>query len=67
MPTLSSTKDAVVEGSMGVPRPSVLRVSTELAREMLMLLLLLPVETLEGARPKSARRRRPGGGAAGAG
>lgn len=58
MPTLSRTTEVVPVGSMGVPRPSVLRVSTELAREM--LILLLRAETLDGARPKSARLRRPG-------
>ena len=68
MPTLSRTKDVAVVDSTGVPRPSVLRVSTELAREMLMLmlLLLLRAETLDAARPKSVRLRRPWGGAEGA-
>lgn len=44
--------------SRGVPRPSVLTVSTLLARERLMLL----EERLEGARPRSSRRRRYGWG-----
>lgn len=44
----------LLDGSSGVPRPSVFIVSTLLARERLMLW----EERLEGARPKSWRRRR---------
>lgn len=45
-----------LDGSSGVPRPSVFIVSTLLAREKLMPLLC--EERLEGARPRSWRRRR---------
>ena len=44
----------ILFGSSGVPRPSVFIVSTLLARERLMLC----DERLDGARPRSCRRRR---------
>jgi hypothetical protein len=48
------------EGSSGVPRPSVLTVSTLLARESAAAALpVLWLERLEVARPRSWRRRRP--------
>ena len=46
----------MLHGSSGVPRPSVFIVSTLLARERLMLW----DEILDGARPRSCRRRRYG-------
>ena len=48
-----------LHGSSGVPRPSVFIVSTLLAREGLML---WDEERLDGARPRSWRRRRYGCG-----
>ena len=45
----------LLDDSSGVPRPSVFIVSTLLARERLML---CDDERLDGARPRSCRRRR---------